>query len=210
MKTLILYIFSLWFSLFLYGQNKYYFSGEFYPSYYYFDRADNMSYGFSLQASAYSKKVKLGTGINYMVKSYSLPGSAFYSIKKKNYNFRYINVPILLNIDFATINQLTIRLLTGFSFNKIIYYGTVYYYLDGSTYTQQGDLTLTKLGINFIIGSVFHYKLTSHFALNLFPTLNIALIKDNRADRPDWRYIPDDFMYIGANFGIEYIFGNNK
>lgn len=114
MKTFLLYILTFCLLSPLYAQNKYYFSSELYPSYYHFFKGGyqskkyNLNYGFTAQTSVYSGKVKLGTGVGYMVKSYSLQGDT-YSIKTERHRISYLTFPISLNIDICSSRKIHLK-----------------------------------------------------------------------------------------------------
>lgn len=122
-KIIFCFLLSLC-TLITYSQDKNYFSTEFDVNYYYYfvgkHNSNNLNYGFSLLVSKYIKKLKLSTGINYLIKSYDSQGDPFYLTERRKHNLKYINFPIIENIEILSQKKFCLSILTGFTFNNII------------------------------------------------------------------------------------------
>lgn len=178
----------------------YYFVGE--------NNSNNLNYGFSLFASKYIQKLKLSTGINYAIKSYNSQSDQLYSIQKREYNLKYLNIPIIANIDIFSQNKFISCILTGIAFNQITDFNIKTYYLNGETITDINLLSNRKLGLSFMLGTTFSLLIGDKYLLNLSPVINYKLIPDHDNQRPNYKNIPNDKVSIDLKFGVEYIFNH--
>ncbi|MFA5540967.1 MAG: hypothetical protein WC984_04780 [Bacteroidales bacterium] len=210
MRKIIFCLLLLFGALKTYSQDKDYFSTEFDANYYYYfvgnNNSNNLNYGFSLLVSKNIQKLKFSTGINYSIKSYNSQGDPFYSIEKRKYNFEYLNIPIIANIEIFSHKKFRSSILTGFTFNHIIDYDITSFYLNGETLTENNLLDNRKLGVIFMLGATFSKSIGNKCLLNLSPFINYKLIPDHDNQRPDYKNIPDDKISIGFRIGIEYLF----
>ncbi len=199
-------------ALSIYSQEKDYFSTELDANYHYYfvgnDNSNNFNYGFSFLISKYTHKLKLSTGINYSTKSYDSQEEIFNSISKRKYNLKYLNIPIIANIEIVSHKKLFVSILTGFSFNHIADYNIKTYYLNGDFVTDNDLLGDKRLGITYMLGTTFSKSIGKKFILNMSPSINYKLIPDHNNQRPNYKNIPDDRLSLGFNIGIEYVFKN--
>ncbi|HPB20478.1 MAG TPA: hypothetical protein PLC00_06865, partial [Bacteroidales bacterium] len=63
-----------------------------------------------------------------------------------------------------------------------------------------------KLGLTFLLGTTFSKSIGNKWLLNLSPFINYKLIPDHNDQRPDYKNIPDDRVFLGFKIGIEYLF----
>ena len=123
MRKIIFCLLLFYGALKTYSQDKDYFSTEFDANYYYFvgnNNSNNLNYGFSWLVSKYIQKLKFSTGINYSIKSYNSQGDPFYLTERRKHNLKYINFPIIENIEILSQKKFCLSILTGFTFNNII------------------------------------------------------------------------------------------
>jgi hypothetical protein len=210
MKIVIFCLLLFLWALKIFGQDKDYFSTEINANYYFYfvgeNNSNNLNYGFSLFVSKYIQKVKLSTGINYSIKSYNSQGDPFYSVQKRKYNLEYLNFPIIANIEIFSLKKFYLSILTGFTFNQIIDYNIISYYLSGEVLTENIKLDNKKLGITFIFGTTFSKLIGDKCVLNLTPFINYKLVSDHDNQSPDYKNILDDKISVGFIMGIEYLF----
>ena len=210
MKKIIFFIILIICVSKIYGQKKNYFSIEGDANYYYYfigeNKSNNLNYGFSLHVSKYIQKLKLSTGINYSIKSYNSQGDPFYSIEKREYNLEYLNFPMIANIKIFSHRKFRSSILTGFTFNHIIDYNIKSFYLNGESLTENNLLDNKRLGVTFMLGTTFSKSIGNKCLLNLSPFINYMLVPDHDNQRPNYKNIPDDKLFIGFKIGIEYLF----
>ena len=210
MKRIIFCLLLFFLALKTFSQDKDYFSTEFDANYYYYFVGDNSSnnfnYGFSILISKYINKVKVSSGINYSTKSYNTQGDPFWLIEKRKYNLEYLNFPIITNIEIFSHRKFSSSVLTGFTFNQIIDYKIKSFYLNGETLIEDNLLNDKKLGLTFLLGTTFSKSIGNKWLLNLSPFINYKLIPDHNDQRPDYKNIPDDRVFLGFKLGIEYLF----
>jgi hypothetical protein len=210
MRKIIFYLLLFFLALKTFSQDKDYFSTEFDANYYYYFVGDNSSnnfnYGFSILISKYINKVKVSSGINYSTKSYNTQGDPFWLIEKREYNLDYLNFPIITNIEIFSHRKFSSSVLTGFTFNQIVDYKIKSFYLNGETLIEDNLLNDKKLGLTFLLGTTFSKSIGNKWLLNLSPFINYKLIPDHNDQRPDYKNIPDDRVFLGFKIGIEYLF----
>lgn len=210
MKRIIFCLLLFFLALKTFSQDKDYFSTEFDANYYYYFVGDNSSnnfnYGFSILISKYINKVKVSSGINYSTKSYNTQGDPFWLIEKREHNLDYLNFPIITNIEIFSHRKFSSSVLTGFTFNQIIDYKIKSFYLNGETLIEDNLLNDKKLGLTFLLGTTFSKSIGNKWLLNLSPFINYKLIPDHNDQRPDYKNIPDDRVFLGFKLGIEYLF----
>lgn len=210
MRKIIFYLLLFFLALKTFSQDKDYFSTEFDANYYYYFVGDNSSnnfnYGFSILISKYINKVKVSSGINYSTKSYNTQGDPFWLIEKREHNLDYLNFPIITNIEIFSHRKFSSSVLTGFTFNQIIDYKIKSFYLNGETLIEDNLLNDKKLGLTFLLGTTFSKSIGNKWLLNLSPFINYKLIPDHNDQRPDYKNIPDDRVFLGFKLGIEYLF----
>lgn len=210
MRKIIFYLLLFFLALKTFSQDKDYFSTEFDANYYYYFVGDNSSnnfnYGFSILISKYINKVKVSSGINYSTKSYNTQGDPFWLIEKREHNLDYLNFPIITNIEIFSHRKFSSSVLTGFTFNQIIDYKIKSFYLNGETLIEDNLLNDKKLGLTFLLGTTFSKSIGNKWLLNLSPFINYKLIPDHNDQRPDYKNIPDDRVFLGFKIGIEYLF----
>lgn len=210
MRKIILCLLLFFWAIKTFSQDKDYFSTEFDANYYYYfvgeNKSNNLNYGFSLLVSKYIQKVKLSTGINYSTKSYDSEGDQFYSIQKREYNIEYLNYPIIANIEIFTQRKFYSSILTGFTFNQIIDYNIKSYYLNGETLVENNLLDNKRLGLAFMLGTALSKTVGNNYQIALTPFINYKIVPDHDNQRPDYKNIPDDKVFIGFKIGVEYLF----
>jgi len=210
MKRIIFCLLLFFLALKTFSQDKDYFSTEFDANYYYYFVGDNSSnnfnYGFSILISKYINKVKVSSGINYSTKSYNTQGDPFWLIEKREHNLDYLNFPIITNIEIFSHRKFSSSVLTGFTFNQIVDYKIKSFYLNGETLIEDNLLNDKKLGLTFLLGTTFSKSIGNKWLLNLSPFINYKLIPDHNDQRPDYKNIPDDRVFLGFKLGIEYLF----
>jgi hypothetical protein len=210
MRKIIFYLLLFFLALKTFSQDKDYFSTEFDANYYYYfvgnNNSNNFNYGFSILISKYINKVKVSSGINYSTKSYNTQGDPFWLIEKREYNLDYLNFPIITNIEIFSHKKFSSSVLTGFTFNQIVDYKIKSFYLNGETLIEDNLLNDKKLGLTFLLGTTFSKSIGNKWLLNLSPFINYKLIPDHNDQRPDYKNIPDDRVFLGFKIGIEYLF----
>lgn len=209
MKKILSSLLLVLLTLEIYSQERNYFSTEFDANYFYYfvgnDNTNNFNYGFSFLCSKYMHKLKLSTGVNYSTKSYYSQEDIYNSIAKREYNLRYLNIPIIANIDLISQKELSISLLTGFGFNNIVYYSIETYFLNGDSENDNDLLQAKKMGVTYMLGTTFSKSIGEKFILNLSPIANYKLIPDYTDQRPIYKNIPNDRLSLGFRIGIEYL-----
>ena len=210
MRKIIFYLLLFFLALKTFSQDKDYFSTEFDANYYYYfvgnNNSNNFNYGFSILISKYINKVKVSSGINYSTKSYNTQGDPFWLIEKREHNLDYLNFPIITNIEIFSHRKFSSSVLTGFTFNQIVDYKIKSFYLNGETLIEDNLLNDKKLGLTFLLGTTFSKSIGNKWLLNLSPFINYKLIPDHNDQRPDYKNIPDDRVFLGFKIGIEYLF----
>jgi hypothetical protein len=214
MKRIIFCILLFFFALKTFSQDKDYFSTEFDANYYYYfvgnNSSNNFNYGFSILISKYINKVKVSSGINYSTMSYYYDVTPITTpdyLRKREYSLKYLNFPIITNIEIFSNKLLSYSILLGGSFNKIIEYNIKSYYLYNETLNENIDIKNENIGVSIICGATISGLLSSKCKLNLSPFINYKVIPSNDSQRPNYRNIPDDgLLTVGFKLGIEYLF----
>jgi len=197
-----------------YSQEKDYFSTEFDANYYYYfvgnDNTNNFNYGFSFFFSKYIHKLKFSAGVNYSTKSYNSQEDFLNSISKREYNLKYLNIPIIVNIQIMSQKGFFVSILTGFGFNNIVDYNIKTYYMNGGYVTDNNLLDDKRLSITYMLGTTFSKSIEKKIILNMSPIINYKLIPDYKEQRPNYKNIPNDKLSFGFKIGIEYGFKNSN
>ncbi len=151
------------------------------------------------------QKLKLSTGINYSTKSYYSQADINNSIAKREYDLKYLNIPIIANIELMSQKGVSISLLTGFVFNNIVDYNIETYFLNGDSENENDLLEDKKIGVTYMLGTTFSKSIGEKFILNMSPIANYKLIPDHSDQRPNYKNIPNDRLSLGFKIGIEYL-----
>lgn len=150
--------------------------------------------------------VKLSVGAHYLTKLYNSPGDAFLAIKRRRHNLKYLNIPILANIEFSSQPKISSKLLLGFNFIQIIDYRIKSFYLSGKTLKEKVLLENSNLGLTFTLGTTFTKSLGDRYLINFSTFSNFKLIPEHYDERPNYKNRPEDKISIGFRIGLEYLF----
>lgn len=209
MRKIVFILSFLLYFLNSYSQDRDRISIELNGDYYHYFRGKNISNNFnigsSLLFSQYLNDVKISVGAHYLKKSYNSPGGAFLAIKRRRHNLKYLNIPILANIEFSSQPSITSKLLLGFNFIQLIDYRIKTFYLSGKNLQEKGLLNNSNLGLNFTLGTTFTKSLGDRYLINLSTFSNFKLNPEHYDARQNYKNRPEDKISIGFRIGLEYL-----
>ncbi|MFU8844696.1 MAG: hypothetical protein ACNA7V_12915, partial [Bacteroidales bacterium] len=177
------------------GQDRDYFSIEADAGYYYFFNGENaknvFNYGFSLLVSKYVKRLRVGTGINYIHQSYDVVYDPPYSsVKSREYSVSYLTYPVLVNYEIYLQPKFKAGIITGFSLSRIIDYSIKSHNLDGEIFSEKVLKWDKNLNFALLFGASVSKPFSGNFVVNLSPFVSYYLYSEYSSQRPDYREVP--------------------
>ncbi|MBQ6046642.1 MAG: hypothetical protein IJL38_03335 [Bacteroidales bacterium] len=191
-----------------------------YLSYAINNKDNDFGYGVAVLVSQNIRRLKISSGIVYAdkylyVKSNGTdyPDYPNVSVLKNKYNLKYINIPVIANIEvFRLKNNFTGSILVGFEFKRIIDFSKKTYYKNGETLKNDYLLKYRQLGIDVMMGFTFSKSFDNNLRINVSPFVKYNLMSDFKqqyAD-PNDRIVSDTKLSIGVRIGVEYIIRKKK
>jgi hypothetical protein len=212
MKRCILIILSLSF-LYVEAQDNRDWSSEIDANYYYYFTGNNtnndFNYGFSLLLSRKLDRLKISSGLSYSTLKYyyTADPTPTNSLEKREYNLRYLNVPLLVAY-YCLDSKKNVNILieSGLIVNTVVSYNITSYYLNQPTIDEEGSFSDNNFGLTFRLGTNISSVLINRFILNAGPFVDYKFINNGEGNSPDYRNIPDVNLSIGFRVGVEYNF----
>jgi hypothetical protein len=170
---------------------------------------NNYSPGFSLLIHKKINKIKLSWGINFATRNFCYDFSdPNWDVNKMEHKLSYLNFPIFIGYTFYKHNKLSLDVVNGMIFNKLMSYNETIYYNNQETESNSIKVSSYPLGLTYRFGVNVTRRINNHFNINLQPFGDFKFKSNSFDVHPKSGEIktPDNTISLGLKLGLEYLF----
>lgn len=147
--------------------------GIYYPFYNYPDYKNDGSYKMGGDLAYYfSNRVVFSTGLEYETKKFMKDyQSANHVIDKENFDLRYLNFPLKMEIELFKKGGNSFLANTGFEFGRLISKNRYIKYQDGTVVNDFDDYYIDKFITNFAFGLSYRFIFANNCFIGVSPNI---------------------------------------